>query len=77
MRLDRGFLEDFVSSLQPLFLVFFALRQEPGVYPGPLKEIEFWTERAANLDSLHEQLTSERISKVIVNPSSCVVLSIC
>lgn len=39
--------------------------QEPGVYPGPLTELTFWTERAANLSSIHDQLTGEKIQKVV------------
>lgn len=39
--------------------------QEPGVYPGPLVELDFWTERAENLNSLHRQLTSDKIQKVV------------
>lgn len=34
------------------------------MYPGPLKEVDFWTERAANLNSIHQQLSSERVKKV-------------
>ncbi len=39
--------------------------QEPGAYPGPLTELNFWSERAANLNSIHEQLTGEKIQKVV------------
>ena len=39
--------------------------QEPGAAPGPLVELDFWTERAANLNSIHEQLSSERVQKVV------------
>jgi dynein heavy chain len=38
--------------------------QEPGVHPGPLVELDFWTERAANLNSIHDQLQGEKIQKV-------------
>ena len=38
--------------------------QEPNTYPGPLTEVVFWTERAANLNSIHQQLSSERVKKV-------------
>lgn len=38
--------------------------QEPNTYPGPLTEVDFWTERAANLNSIHQQLSSERVKKV-------------
>jgi dynein heavy chain len=37
----------------------------PGSYPGPLTELDFWTERAANLNSVHEQLIGEKIQKVV------------
>lgn len=38
--------------------------QEPNTYPGPLTEVDFWTERAANLNSIHQQLSTERVKKV-------------
>ena len=34
-------------------------------YPGPLVEVGFWSERAANLNSIHEQLSGEKIQKVV------------
>lgn len=34
-------------------------------YPGPLVEVGFWTERASNLNSIHEQLSGEKIQKVV------------
>ena len=39
--------------------------QEPGQFPGPLKELDFWNERAVNLSSIHQQLSSDRIHKVV------------
>lgn len=36
-----------------------------GEYPGPLAELDFWSERAANLNAIHEQLSSERIQHVV------------
>lgn len=39
--------------------------QGQGTYPGPLAELDFWSERAANLNAIHEQLSSERIQKVV------------
>jgi hypothetical protein len=39
--------------------------QVPGAHPGPLVELEFWTERAANLNSIHDQLQGEKVQKVI------------
>ena len=36
-----------------------------GANPGPLVEIEFWMSRANDLNSILEQLSSERIKKVI------------
>lgn len=39
--------------------------QGPGAYPGPLTELDFWSERAANLNAIHEQLSSEHIQKVV------------
>lgn len=47
------------SALAPLSLL-----QEQGAYPGPLTELNFWGERAANLNSIHDQLTGEKIQKV-------------
>ena len=32
--------------------------------PGPLVELEFWENKAANLNSIHEQLSGEKIRKV-------------
>lgn len=31
----------------------------PKAYPGPMTELDFWTERAANLNSIHEQLSGK------------------
>ncbi len=39
--------------------------QVPGVYLGPLTELDFWTERAANLNSIHDQLSGDRVQKVV------------
>lgn len=39
--------------------------QGVGAYPGPLTELDFWSERATNLNSIHDQLTGERIQKVV------------
>ena len=36
-----------------------------GLNPGPLTELEFWTARSANLNSIHEQLQGPKIQKVI------------
>ena len=33
--------------------------------PNPLKEIEFWKNKSQNLDSIHEQLQSEDINKIL------------
>ena len=47
------------------------LKADPDVYlkdpsyPGPLTELNFWTERAANLNSVHDQLMGEKIQKVV------------
>lgn len=47
------------------------LRQDPenalkeGKHPGPLAEIDFWDKQADNLDSICEQLNTERIKKVL------------
>eukprot|EP00891_Asterochloris_glomerata_P002883 jgi/Astpho2/2883/Aster-01037 len=39
--------------------------KEPGQFPGPLKELDFWNERSVNLSSIHQQLSSDRIRKVV------------
>ena len=39
--------------------------REPRAYPGPMAEVNFWSERAANLNSIHEQLSGEKIQKVV------------
>ncbi|KAI9142914.1 dynein heavy chain and region D6 of dynein motor-domain-containing protein [Paraphysoderma sedebokerense] len=37
---------------------------DAGLSPGPMVEIDFWQAKAANLKSIHEQLTGSRIGKV-------------
>lgn len=37
---------------------------DEGLYPGPMVEIDFWSAKAANLKSIYEQLTSEKIQKI-------------
>ena len=37
---------------------------EDGLNPGPLVEIDFWAAKAANLKSIHQQLTDEKIIKI-------------
>ncbi len=39
--------------------------KDPHSYPGPLTELNFWVERAANLNSVHDQLMGEKIQKVV------------
>lgn len=39
--------------------------QGHGAYPGPLAELDFWSERAANLNAIHEQLSNDRVQKVV------------
>src|SRR6185312_8066825 len=36
-----------------------------GQHPGPFHEMEFWTAKATDLISLHEQLNSERMRSVL------------
>lgn len=36
--------------------------EEPN--PGPLRELAYWDARAARLNSLHDQLSSEKLKKV-------------
>jgi dynein heavy chain len=36
-----------------------------GNNPGPLAEIDFWEKQALNLDSIYDQLNTERIKKVL------------
>eukprot|EP00656_Telonema_subtile_P018044 TRINITY_DN1972_c0_g1_i3.p1 TRINITY_DN1972_c0_g1~~TRINITY_DN1972_c0_g1_i3.p1 ORF type:complete len:685 (+),score=227.02 TRINITY_DN1972_c0_g1_i3:219-2273(+) len=36
-----------------------------GEHPGPLAQIQFWEAKAANLNSIHEQLTGAKIKKII------------
>ena len=36
-----------------------------GNHPGPLAELEFWSDKAANLNAIHEQLRGARILKVV------------
>ena len=35
------------------------------MHPGPTTEIEFWKNKKENLNSICEQLTGERIKKVL------------
>lgn len=37
---------------------------EEGLNPGPMVEIDFWAAKAANLNSIHQQLTDEKIQKI-------------
>ncbi|KAJ3051836.1 hypothetical protein HK097_007152 [Rhizophlyctis rosea] len=37
---------------------------EEGLNPGPMVEIDFWAAKAANLKSIHGQLTDEKIQKI-------------
>lgn len=39
--------------------------KDPSSYPGPLTELNYWTERAANLNSIHDQLMGDKIQKVV------------
>ncbi|KAJ3180788.1 hypothetical protein HDU85_003867 [Gaertneriomyces sp. JEL0708] len=43
------------NSAQPL---------EEGLNPGPMVEIDFWAAKAANLKSIHQQLTDEKIQRI-------------
>jgi|TARA_B110000977_G_scaffold91364_1_gene121243 dynein heavy chain len=36
-----------------------------GNYPGPLAELEFWSDKAGNLNAIHEQLCGAEIRKVV------------
>ena len=36
-----------------------------GKHPGPLAELEFWSNKAANLNAIHEQLQGAEIRKVV------------
>ena len=58
------------------------LKQDPenalksGNNPGPLTEIDFWQKQSENLNSICDQLSSERIKKVLKfleqNKSTCI-----
>lgn len=37
---------------------------EEGLNPGPMVEIDFWAAKAANLKSIYQQLTDEKIQKI-------------
>jgi len=37
---------------------------EQGLNPGPMVEIDFWAAKAANLQSIHQQLTDPKIQKI-------------
>ncbi|KAJ1566553.1 hypothetical protein HK405_009349, partial [Cladochytrium tenue] len=37
---------------------------DEGQHPGPSVEIDFWAARAANLKSIHQQLTDDKIQKI-------------
>ena len=36
-----------------------------GGHPGPVAEVDFWQNKAKNLNSIHEQLSSDKVRKVI------------
>ena len=36
-----------------------------GTHPGPSAELEFWNKKSQNLNSIHEQLSSEKVKKVL------------
>ena len=38
-----------------------ALMRDDGEHPGPLTELEFWEDKAANLNAIHEQLSGAKI----------------
>ena len=42
-----------------------ALNRDDGEHPGPLTELEFWEDKAANLNAIHEQLSGPKIRKVV------------
>eukprot|EP00741_Cyanophora_paradoxa_P005992 tig00000955_g5810.t1 len=52
-------------------LIKTVLRSDPesmfrgGKNPGPTAEVEFWVNKAANLNSIHEQLSGDKIQKVM------------
>ena len=37
---------------------------EEGLNPGPIVEIDFWAAKYANLKSIHQQLTDDKIQKI-------------
>jgi dynein heavy chain len=37
---------------------------DEGLHPGPIVEIDFWAAKYANLKSIHQQLTDEKIQKI-------------
>lgn len=37
---------------------------EQGLNPGPMVEIDFWIAKAANLKSIHQQLTDPKIQRI-------------
>lgn len=37
---------------------------DEGLNPGPIVEIDFWAAKYANLKSIHQQLTDEKIQKI-------------
>ncbi|KAA6419077.1 MAG: flagellar outer dynein arm heavy chain beta [Trebouxia sp. A1-2] len=62
--MNRSGWPDVVSKEVTENLHKFIANGEPNTYPGPLTEVDFWTERAANLNSIHQQLSTERVKKV-------------
>ncbi len=36
-----------------------------GAHPGPLVELDYWAERAAHLNSIHDQLMAEGAQRVV------------
>ncbi|KAI8900476.1 dynein heavy chain and region D6 of dynein motor-domain-containing protein [Globomyces pollinis-pini] len=55
---------DWTHQIQEVIKSNSAAPLEEGLNPGPMVEIDFWTAKAANLKSIHQQLTDPKIQKI-------------
>ena len=57
---------DWTHQIQEVIKSNSAAPLEEGLNPGPMIEIDFWAAKAANLSSIYQQLSDEKIQKISV-----------
>lgn len=55
---------DWTHQIKQVIKSSSAAALEQGENPNPMVEIDFWTAKAANLKSIHQQLTDQKIQKI-------------